>query len=448
MSLYSSELLFSSLEPAEPSPVLPGEIWQISPFPNWDGTPERPDCPQSSLHPPLHLSEAQIKSLYSDVACQYLAAAEPRHVLIVQEPQPLLDSSSWQMITVLILSSATQFLSQADLVIPSQISGIQTLLAETWHIVPMLVCQLAQKVGNRLPRLTYDTLIDAGDAVYERTDPANATTIEAAGLQIGSAASSSAFHQQERDWSDVLTVPVAIGLNYLKGRKAMQSLIREAIVVEESPQIKPPIQLGQWLQGLFETRWQDAMEFPLAVALRSGQVATKPDETNLLLEQLNTSSSEWQRIQTLKRLGELRYAKAVDSIVNQIQTATDAELIWSAVDSLRQINPRHPAIGIRRMQRIELCEQRTGEAVALVFSLLLRDETQVHVLLQLFPVDAVYLPSDLTLAVLDSEHQILREVTARSTDGCIQLKLSGQLGEFFSVQVTHGTASITELFVF
>jgi hypothetical protein len=92
MSLYSSELSFSSLEPADPSPVLPGEIWQISPVPNWGSPPESSNV-LSRL--PLSLSEAQIKSLYSDTACQYLAAAEPRHVLIVKEPQPLMGSSSY-----------------------------------------------------------------------------------------------------------------------------------------------------------------------------------------------------------------------------------------------------------------------------------------------------------------------------------------------------------------
>jgi hypothetical protein len=114
----------------------------------------------------------------------------------------------------------------------------------------MLVCQLAQRAGNRLPRLVYDTLLNVGNAVQEQTELPNATTLEAAGLQMGSAAPSIAFHQQEQDWSDVLTVPVAIGLNYLRGRKVVQSLMLEAIAFEESPQSTPSTRLQQWFQGL------------------------------------------------------------------------------------------------------------------------------------------------------------------------------------------------------
>jgi hypothetical protein len=423
MSLFTSQSSSQlSLHPPEPPEfcVAPGEIWRIKRSPTWDICDPKNTAPSD-------LASDQIERLYSDIALQYLHnTSETRHVMIVHEPELDL-RSQWQIATVLVLSSEVNCLSHEDLLIPSQLSGVQDLLAETWHVVPMLVCQLDRKVGNRLPRLTYDRLLDIGDASHDGSIAALPTPedLENAGLKAGLVTSATTdFHQREQDWSDILTVPVALVRTYLKGLKTANILIQKAIALDVIPHPKPPVQFQQWLNGMFESWWQPETELSLAVAMRGQNV----NPVSMIIDE---AGSETETIRT---------------IVNVIQTTSDDETLWAAVESLRQIDPNHPASGVRRVQRIDLGMQIAGEDIALVVSFLTRTD-DVNVLLQVYPYNAAHLPNHLKLAVMDQEERILREVTARSTDVCIQLKLKGQLGEFFSVCVALGSASITELFV-
>jgi hypothetical protein len=58
-----------------------------------------------------------------------------------------------------------------------------------------------------------------------------------------------------------------------------------------------------------------------------------------------------------------------------------------------------------------------------------------------------FLPEFLKLAVLDDAGNIFLQAQARSIDNYIQLQLSGNTGENFSVQVSLAEVLLTEKFV-
>lgn len=203
----------------------PGEIWELS------------RCVRS----PLVFSKEEQQQLYSEAARRFLEGkSPPRYVTIVNAPDPPLDpEAEWQVVSVMLMSPETNFLSDVDLLIPQEISGIgQDLLAQTWQVLPMLTCNLLQPVGRRLSREIYDVLMTVGDYYLGLVDAApSPSEIEALGLKIAPILTSQqpeiqAFHRQEQAWSDILRVPLAAYRAYLKGIKLTETVLNEAIQIE------------------------------------------------------------------------------------------------------------------------------------------------------------------------------------------------------------------------
>jgi hypothetical protein len=372
----------------------PGEIWQI----------------KQSVLSPLDFSEVEWRSLYSETAQQFLKGNLPRYVMIVREPELVLETandSEWQAIAVMVLSGETRFLSEVDCLIPAQWSGLgQDLIAETWQVVLMLAANLNRPVGARLSRQIYDQLLDSGEDCQSFLSP-----------------EVQAFHDREIAWSDVLTVPVSVCRTYFKAQVLIQALMHEALALEPVPlALSEPICLSQWLQGIFVDRWQALEPFwtptpPLAMGLRS-----KPE-----IESADTNE--------------------IMALVHQLETATDDEVLWAAVERLRLLDPTNQAIGVRRIRHVDWGMQLAKSAISLVVSFIPRAPQQVYALLQVYPMNqANYLLEGLKLVLLDVQGQPLRELMARSQDFCIQLKFRGTVGESFAVRVELGDAKITEDF--
>ncbi len=203
----------------------PGEIWEVS---RW-------------VRSPLKFSKEEQQQLYSEAARRFLEAkSPPRYVTIVSEPDPPLDSEAeWQVVSVMVMSGETNFLSDVDLLIPQAISGVgQDLLAETWQVLPMLTCNLLQPVGRRLSREIYDVLMNVGDYYLGLVDAApSPQEIQALGLKIAPISTSNqpeiqAFHRHEEAWSDILRIPLAAYRAYLKGMKLTDTILNQAIQIE------------------------------------------------------------------------------------------------------------------------------------------------------------------------------------------------------------------------
>ena len=114
----------------------PGEIWELS----------------RTLKTPQDFSVEEFNQLYSQEARRFLQGeSATRYVIIVTEPESPVELEEWQVISVMVLSEKTNFISDVDLLIPPNVSGLaQEILVETWHIESMLVCNLLQPVGKRL----------------------------------------------------------------------------------------------------------------------------------------------------------------------------------------------------------------------------------------------------------------------------------------------------------
>ncbi|MHC0065711.1 hypothetical protein ACWATR_22885 [Nostoc sp. UIC 10890] len=210
----------------------PGEIWEVS----------------RSVQSPLKFSSQEQQSLYSLAAQNFLAGnSPPRYVMIVKEPELSIGiEQQWLIVSVMLLSVETNFISDINLLIPTEISGLsQDLLAETWHIMPALVCNLLQPVGKRISRQIYDYLLTVRDyhhGLVCQLPTISESEIQCLGLtneNLRPAKNSKIqdFHQVEEAWSDVLTVPVAAYHTYFKSIKFTNTVLDEALQLEQDLQL-------------------------------------------------------------------------------------------------------------------------------------------------------------------------------------------------------------------
>ncbi|AUT00971.1 hypothetical protein CLI64_11480 [Nostoc sp. CENA543] len=433
----------------------PGQIWELS--------------RQIRYYGEFYPNESH--QLYSSQAQSFLQGkTPPRYVMIVTEPEA-------EIVSVMVLSAETNFISNVDVLIPADISGsTQDLLAETWHIQPMLVDNLLQPIGKRLSRDIYDSLLSLGDYFHGLANQQPETNyLEQLGLILGAnealkSSEISLFHQREAAWSDILTIPVAVYHTYLKGVELTSQILKEQLQIEQELAEfelsqnnllskflnKTPTILSQWVQHIFATEWQAVSTLPnLALATRSSSgnlqnFPSNPDEIASLIQQLSFVNDETQRQSAIKQLGEIAVgnSEAIQALVNLLRSTSDDELLWIAVESLRKIDPENPAAGVKRMKLIDLGMEIASKTVALAVAFLQKIDGDVSVLLQVYPTgNDDYLPPDLKLILQDDSGEIWREVTARRADVCIQLKFSGEVGERFSVQISLGNTNFSENFV-
>jgi hypothetical protein len=207
----------------------PGEIWEVSRL----------------VRSPLNFSIQEQHFLYSPSAQNFLLGNSPsRYVMIVKEPEISLEmEDQWLIVSVMLLSIEVDLISDVDLLIPAKISGLgQDLLAETWHIIPALVCNLLQPVGKRLSHQIYNYLLTVRNSDHGLVSQLPAITeIHHLGLTHESLCSANnlktqGFHQREKAWSDVLTVPVAAYYTYLKSIKLTNTVLNEALQLKQDLQ--------------------------------------------------------------------------------------------------------------------------------------------------------------------------------------------------------------------
>jgi hypothetical protein len=436
------------------TPPQPGQIWEIQRLP----------------HNAVQLSQPEIEDLYSDEAQAFLTNPhQSRSVLIITEPSPPIETSpGGSTVQVMLLSPEIEFINSVDLLIPTELSGLDCeLLAETWHVVPMLATYLSKPVGRRLSREVYDLLLDIGDAYRNQTQSIPTTRhIQKTGLQFNLPSPDQdlairAFHQQETDWSDVLTVPVAAYRAATKAIALAEKLLTDsasapARINQASILERPIVDLTQWLKGIATPDWQTMTNFrqqpTWAIAVRSQEPdqTSPPAEVATLLQQLSHETQEHQRQQIAEQLVQLvpGHPDAIQTLVDLVQTTRDDEALWAAVQSLWKVAPGHPAAGTRKVRLIDLGLQVSGQAVALAVALVQTVQEQTNILIQVYPSESqAFLPLGLKLMLIDPTGTPLREVIARRADVCIQLKFRGKASEAFGVKIALGRTEITENFV-
>lgn len=211
--------------------------------------------------------------------------------------------------------------------------------------------------------------------------------------------------------------------------------------------VRDRISLSQWLNHKLEPQWQDVLNITKRVAIATRNSVTNA-EISKMIDTLRFSDDSTHRNKLIQKLGLIADGDrdAVQTLVELIQTTQNDETLWLAVDSLRQAAPAHPTAGIRRAKSIDLSQSVNFNFIV---SIVPKIENRVGILLQVYPdASERHLPKGLKLILQDEAGNSLREVVSVDTDCCIQLKLSGEYREIFSVCLElDGIVSIVDFVV-
>jgi Protein of unknown function (DUF1822) len=310
-----------------------------------------------------------------------------RYLMIVHEPvAPKLSVCSG-----MLFSLETEYLSNVDVLIPIAITGLeQDILAETWNVGEVSIDHLIRPVGNRLSRQVYDLLLLIEDGATAEHWQQSAQKL---GLVMGSGADAD-FHRGERRLLANLG-PAVISWT--------TDLVSKAIEIEREllDLLRPRVILSAWLEQVCkplmssgDEEWQDAASFVPRMA-----IATRGLVSIDSLDKISTSET---------------------------------------------IEPEPLPVAVQRLKSVTL----STDNFVLLVSLIPQIDQQIEILLQVYPEQSQpFLPANLRLLLQDDRGTSLREVVARPIDRCIQIKLTGEIGEAFQVYVELNGMKLIEDFV-
>ena len=204
------------------------------------------------------------------------------------------------------------------------------------------------------------------------------------------------------------------------------------LVAEPVLERRDRVFLSQWLNHKFDPHWQAVLNITKRAAIATRSSVTNA-EISSTIDKLKVSEDRSHSHQLIQKLGSIADGDrdAVQTLVELIQTTQNDETLWIAVNSLRQAAPAHPSAGVRRARSIDLGSPTNFNFIV---NIVPKIENQVGILLQVYPDESKrHLPNNLKLILQDDSGNSLREVVSVNTDCCIQLKLSGEYREIFSV---------------
>ena len=179
-----------------------------------------------------------------------------------------------------------------------------------------------------------------------------------------------------------LEVPFTTWLALLENEQWRHRLYQQQ---QGKQQISPSVNLGAWLQGIYEASWQAIETF-------------NSNTTNLAF-----------------------------NFRNHVQ-----------------LN----AVKMRKVKTIELGEEADSQKVVLLMALTPLANEVVAIRVQLHPLDDEYLPLSIKLTLLSESGEMIQEVPARIEDDYIQLKLfEAETGEGFSINVALDNYQFQESFI-
>jgi Protein of unknown function (DUF1822) len=158
------------------------------------------------------------------------------------------------------------------------------------------------------------------------------------------------------------------------------------------------------------------------------------------------------QLQSVNELLEYLTQKEQAAIVNVRQWAKGiiAEG-WQTLDSI--LNPqqaifaRSSRFNITLGKKIDLGLQIDDISVALVAKVASENQDTINMVFQVHPVEYIYLPKALQLIVNDENGEAVLDATSRDNDNWIEVELSAQVGEKFSVDICLGDSKITQEFI-
>ncbi|NES06121.1 MAG: DUF1822 family protein [Okeania sp. SIO2F4] len=212
--------------------------------------------------------------------------------------------------------------------------------------------------------------------------------------------------------------------------------------------------LTSWLEGILTEGWQSVEKIrgnrkpimQMAFSLDKITEKLSPKVVKNFLKQFQMTQKIRDETQTDLSKPELSDTEVNQALVNILQTTEDEETRWQIAELLWEIDPSHPAAGVRRA--IDLGMQLAGVPVALMIAILPKPNQRFAVLSRVYPLqDQRFLPANLKLIGLDEMGESLFEIRARERDDYIQFKFTADPGDRFSLQVSLNSATVTKDFI-
>jgi Protein of unknown function (DUF1822) len=218
--------------------------------------------------------------------------------------------------------------------------------------------------------------------------------------------------------------------------------------VSKSPQV---VNLGKWLNNIFEGNWQTVEELfstqKYSIAFRNRSIISEQINLNdnTSLKQYISTLYANQRVSNPTQTSYPTHLEPLTALSKLIESTSDEETRWKAIELLWKINPEHPSAAIRKIA--DLGMRLAGHQVALMVAFLPKLDGKRGVLLRVYPMgNQTYLPQNLKLVGFDNTGNTLLEVQAREQDNYIQFRFNADPRDKFSVQISLGEASVTEYF--
>lgn len=124
---------------------------------------------------------------------------------------------------------------------------------------------------------------------------------------------------------------------------------------------------------------------------------------------------------------------------------------WQNLESI--LNPqqlvfvRNARFSITQAKKIDLGLQLDSTSIALVARVASENEDTINMKIQACPLEGTYLPQGLELIVNDENGESVLNATSREHDNWVEVTLSAQIGEKFSVDICLGDSKVTQEFV-
>lgn len=187
------------------------------------------------------------------------------------------------------------------------------------------------------------------------------------------------------------------------------------------------------------------------------QINSSLDEAHIIGFTLNVSVQSaptiaLNQLQSVDNLLEYLTQKEQAAIVNISQWMQ--ELITEGWQNLENIlNPQQLAFvrsrqfSITQAKKIDLGLQLDSTPIALVARVASENDDTISMTIQACPLESTYLPQGLELIVNDENGESVLNATSREHDNWVEVTLSAQIGEKFSVDICLGESKVTQEFV-
>ncbi|MBW4520363.1 MAG: DUF1822 family protein [Scytolyngbya sp. HA4215-MV1] len=215
--------------------------------------------------------------------------------------------------------------------------------------------------------------------------------------------------------------------------------------------------------------WQDRIGY-VAVQINEadGQAivlgfTSTVSELELPLNRLQAPEALLDRLEALRTPDSVSTPEAPQVNLGQwLQNTFEAG--WQTLDSLLNPPEWSPAFAFRGRGLVELPTQRSETNIQrakqvylgiqmddrpLILSVELEPQSNhsTRIFLRIYPAATQFLPPDLHLTILDATGATFLEAVSRSADNYLQLEISGESDERFTVQISLNEVSVVESFV-